>query len=101
MKEVRTFIKTASLTELEKAQELINDAISKFIQQQKSKQEVLDLLKEKGLTLEDLQDAYQDKRTKVKPKYRIKRKGEIFEWAGRGRRPKAFEGVELDKYLVD
>ena len=30
MKEVRSFIKTASLTELEKAQQLINDAISKY-----------------------------------------------------------------------
>mgnify|MGYP003676972054 CR=1 FL=1 len=58
MKEVRSFIKTASLTELEKAQQLINDAISKYTQQQKAKQEVLDLLKEKGLTLEDLSTAW-------------------------------------------
>jgi len=83
MKEVRAFINTASLTELEKA-----------------KQEVLDLLKEKGLTLEDLQDITSDKRTKVAPKYRMELNGEVIEWTGRGRRPKAFEGVELEKYLA-
>jgi DNA-binding protein H-NS len=26
--------------------------------------------------------------------------GEVIEWTGRGRRPKAFEGVELQKYLA-
>jgi len=81
MKEVRSFIKTASLTDLEKAQQLINDAISKYTQQQKAKQEV-------------------DKRTKVKPKYRMELNGETIEWTGRGRRPKAFEGVELEKFLA-
>ena len=100
MKEVRAFIKTASLTELEKAKQLVTDAISKYTQQQKAKQEVLDLLKEKGLTLEDLQDGASDKRTKVKPKYRMELNGETIEWTGRGRRPKAFEGVELEKFLA-
>jgi len=100
MKEVRAFIKTASLTELEKAQQLVADAISKYTQQQKAKQEVLDLLKEKGLTLEDLQDTSADKRTKVKAKYRIEVDGEIIEWTGRGRRPKAFENVDLQKHLA-
>jgi DNA-binding protein H-NS len=65
MKEVRAFIKTASLTELEKAQQLVPDAISKYTQQQKAKQVVLELFKEIGLTLEDLQDTSADKRTKV------------------------------------
>lgn len=100
MKEVRAFIKTASLTELEKAQQLVTDAISKYTQQQKAKQEVLDLLKEKGLTLEDLQDTSADKRAKVKAKYRIEVDGEIIEWTGRGRRPKAFENVDLQKHLA-
>lgn len=100
MKEVRAFIKTASLTELEKAQQLVTDAISKYTQQQKAKQEVLDLLKEKGLTIEDLHDITSDKRTKVAPKYRMELNGEVIEWTGRGRRPKAFEGVELEKYLA-
>ena len=100
MKEVRAFIKTASLTELEKAQQLVTDAISKYTQQQKAKQEVLDLLKEKGLTLEDLQDGAADKRTKVKAKYCIEVDGEIIEWTGRGRRPKAFENVDLQKHLA-
>ena len=57
MKAVRSFIKTASLTELEKAQQLINDAISKYTQQ-------------------------------------------TIEWTGRGRRPKAFEGVDIEKFLA-
>ena len=100
MKEVRSFIKTASLTELEKAQQLITDAIAKYTEQLQAKQEVLDLLKEKGLTLEDLQDTSADKRTKVKAKYRIEVDGEIIEWTGRGRRPKAFENVDLQKHLA-
>ncbi|XQF89897.1 H-NS family nucleoid-associated regulatory protein [Pseudoalteromonas espejiana] len=100
MKEVRSFIKTASLPELEKAQQLIGDAIAKYTEQLQAKQEVLDLLKEKGLTLEDLQDGTSDKRTKVKAKYRIEVDGEVIEWTGRGRRPKAFEGVDLQKHLA-
>ena len=100
MKEVRSFIKTASLTELEKAQQLITDAIAKYTEQLQAKQEVLDLLKEKGLTLEDLQDGTADKRTKVRDKYRIEVDGEVIEWTGRGRRPKAFEGVDLQKHLA-
>ncbi|MBQ4800665.1 H-NS histone family protein [Pseudoalteromonas sp. MMG006] len=100
MKEVRSFVKTASLTELEKAQQLISDAIAKYTEQLQAKQEVLDLLKEKGLTLEDLQDGAADKRTKVKAKYRIEVDGEFIEWTGRGRRPKAFEGVDLQKHLA-
>ena len=101
MKEIRSFVKSASLTELEKAKQLIDTAIEKYTQQQEAKKEVLDLLKEKGLTLEDLQDvATTDKRTKVKPKYRIEVNGEIVEWTGRGKRPKAFQGVDLTKHLA-
>ncbi|MFM9745670.1 hypothetical protein ACKI2C_49800, partial [Streptomyces brasiliscabiei] len=85
MKEIRSFIKSASLTDLEKAQSLIENAIAKYTQQQQAKQEVLDLLKEKGLTLEDLQDIAGDKRTKVMPKYRIEFEGKIVEWTGRGK----------------
>lgn len=100
MKEIRTFIKSASLSELEKAHALLNDAIVKFTQQQQAKQEVLDLLKEKGLTLDDLQDANNDKRTKVQPKYRIEHEGKMVEWTGRGKRPKAFQNVDLTKHLA-
>jgi DNA-binding protein H-NS len=100
MKEVRSFIKMASLTELEKAQQLISDAILKYTQQQQAKQEVLDLLKEKGLTLEDLHDGASDKRAKVKAKYRMNVDGKVIEWTGRGRCPKAFEGVELENFLA-
>lgn len=100
MKEIRSFIKSASLTDLEKAQSLIENAIAKYTQQQQAKQEVLDLLKEKGLTLEDLQDIAGDKRTKVMPKYRIEFEEKIVEWTGRGKRPKAFQGVELTKHLA-
>ncbi|MDN3377126.1 MULTISPECIES: H-NS family nucleoid-associated regulatory protein [unclassified Pseudoalteromonas] len=100
MKEIRSFIKSASLTDLEKAQSLIENAIAKYTQQQQAKQEVLDLLKEKGLTLDDLQDIAGDKRTKVMPKYRIEFEGKIVEWTGRGKRPKAFQGVELTKHLA-
>lgn len=56
MKEIKAFIKSASLADLEKAQALLADAIEKYTQQQQAKQEVLELLKEKGLTLEDLQE---------------------------------------------
>ncbi|MFY8325927.1 H-NS histone family protein [Pseudoalteromonas sp. ZZD1] len=100
MKEIRSFIKSASLTDLEKAQALIENAIAKYTQQQQAKQEVLDLLREKGLTLDDLQDVAGDKRTKVMPKYRIEFEGKIVEWTGRGKRPKAFQGVELTKHLA-
>ena len=75
MKEIRSFVKSASLTELEKAKQLIDTAIEKYTQQQEAKKEVLDLLKEKGLTL-------------------------IVEWTGRGKRPKAFQGVDLTKHLA-
>lgn len=100
MKEVKTFIKTASLADLEKAQALLADAIEKYTQQQQAKQEVLDLLRAKGLTVDDLQDVNNDKRTKVMPKYRIEFEGKIVEWTGRGRRPKAFQNVDLTKYLA-
>ncbi|WP_404340464.1 H-NS family nucleoid-associated regulatory protein [Pseudoalteromonas mariniglutinosa] len=101
MKELRAFIKSASLSELEKAKQLIDTAIDKYTKQQEAKKEVLDLLKEKGLTLDDLQDiAGADKRTKVKPKYRIEYNGETVEWTGRGKRPKAFQGVDLTKHLA-
>ena len=100
MKEVKTFIKTASLADLEKAQALLADAIERYTQQQQAKQEVLDLLRAKGLTVDDLQDVNNDKRTKVMPKYRIEFEGKIVEWTGRGRRPKAFQNVDLTKYLA-
>lgn len=100
MKEIKAFIKSASLTDLEKAQALLTDAIAKYTEQQQAKQEVLDLLKAKGLTLEDLQDSNNDKRTKVMPKYRIEFEGETVEWTGRGKRPKAFQGVDLTKHLA-
>ena len=100
MKEIKAFIKSASLSDLEKAQALLGDAIAKYTQQQQAKQEVLDLLKAKGLTLDDLQDGANDKRTKVMPKYRIEFEGEIVEWTGRGKRPKAFQGVELTDHLA-
>ncbi|MBE0378578.1 MULTISPECIES: H-NS family nucleoid-associated regulatory protein [Pseudoalteromonas] len=100
MKEIKAFIKSASLADLEKAQALLADAIEKYTQQQQAKQEVLELLKEKGLTLEDLQEGANDKRTKVMPKYRIEFEGKIVEWTGRGKRPKAFQGVELTKHLA-
>ena len=100
MKEIKAFIKSASLADLEKAQALLAGAIAKYTQQQQDKQEVLELLKAKGLTLEDLQDSNNDKRTKVMPKYRIEFEGETVEWTGRGKRPKAFQGVELTKHLA-
>ncbi|KPH63261.1 histone family protein nucleoid-structuring protein H-NS [Pseudoalteromonas porphyrae] len=100
MKEVKAFIKSASLIELEKAQALLGAAIAKHTEQQQAKQDVLDLLKEKGLTLEDLQDIVGDKRTKVLPKYRIEHEGKIVEWTGRGKRPKAFQDVDLTKHLA-
>ncbi|NMM40526.1 H-NS family nucleoid-associated regulatory protein [Pseudoalteromonas arctica] len=100
MKEVKAFIKSASLSDLEKAQTLLGDAIAKYTEQQHAKQEVLDLLKAKGLTLYDLQDVANDKRTKVMPKYQIEFEGKIVKWTGRGKRPKAFQGVELTEHLA-
>ena len=100
MKEIKAFIKSASLADLEKAKALLADAIEKYTQQQQAKQEVLELLKEKGLTLEDLREGANDKRTKVMPKYRIEFEGKIVEWTGRGKRPKAFQGVDLTKHLA-
>lgn len=102
MKDIRAFIKSASLVELEKAKKLIDNAIEEQQKQLQAKQEVLDLLKAKGLTIDDLQQvAATDKRTKVKPKYRIEFEGEIVEWTGRGKRPKAFQGVDLTKHLAE
>ncbi|MCF6436346.1 MULTISPECIES: H-NS family nucleoid-associated regulatory protein [Pseudoalteromonas] len=101
MREIKSFIKSASFTELEKAAELINDAIESQREQQQVKEEVLALIKEKGLTLDDLvAGAPVDKRAKVKPKYRIEKDGEVFEWTGRGKTPKAFVGVNLDDYTI-
>ena len=51
MKEIRSFVKSASLSELEKAKQLIDTAIEKYTQQQEAKKEVLDLLKEKKILL--------------------------------------------------
>ncbi|WP_105167760.1 H-NS histone family protein [Pseudoalteromonas sp. T1lg23B] len=101
MREIKSFIKSASFNDLEKAAELINDAIESQREQQQVKEEVLALIKEKGLTLDDLVAGVPvDKRAKVKPKYRIEKDGEVFEWTGRGKTPKAFVGVNLDDYTI-
>ncbi len=47
MKEIRSFVKSASLTELEKAKQLIDSAIEKYTQQQEAKKEVLESVKRK------------------------------------------------------
>ena len=101
MKDIKSFIKDASFSDLEKAKALIESALTERQAKERAKQEVLALLKEKGLTVDDLVDSgAQDKRAKVQAKYRITRDGETFEWSGRGKRPKAFEGVLLEQYLV-
>lgn len=101
MREIKSFIKSASFNELEKAAELINEAIDSQREQQQVKEEVLALIKEKGLTLEDLVGGAQsDKRAKVKAKYRIEKDGQVFEWTGRGKTPKAFADVNLDDYTI-
>ena len=101
MKEIKTFIKSATFNELEKAAELINSALNSQREQEQKKVEVLALIKEKGLTVEDLLDSNAiDKRAKVKVKYKIQSGGEIHEWTGRGKTPKAFQGVDLAKYKV-
>jgi DNA-binding protein H-NS len=101
MKEIKSFIKSASVSELEKALGLISDAIASQKAQEAAKAEVLALIKDKGLTVEDLlESAPLDKRSKVAIKYRIEKDGEIFEWSGRGKRPKAFMNVDLQKYAV-
>ncbi len=100
MRQIKSFIKSANFADLEKANALIAEAIDERKEQEKAKLEVLELLKEKGLSLDDLVDSSSDKRAKVKPKYRITRDGETFEWSGRGKRPKAFQGVNLEQYLV-
>ena len=84
MKEIKSFIKSASVSELEKALGLINDAIASQKAQEAAKAEVLALIKDKGLTVEDLlESAPTDKRSKVAIKYRMEKDGEIFEWSGR------------------
>ncbi|MEQ3514988.1 H-NS histone family protein [Pseudoalteromonas sp. BZB3] len=101
MKEIRSFIKSASVSELEKALGLINDAIASQKAQEAAKAEVLALIKDKGLTVEDLlESAPTDKRSKVAIKYRMEKDGEIFEWSGRGKRPKVFVDVDLQQYAV-
>ncbi|ATC95240.1 H-NS family nucleoid-associated regulatory protein [Pseudoalteromonas tunicata] len=102
MKDIKSFIKEASFSDLEKAKVLIEAALNERQAQETAKQEVLALLKEKGLTLDDLvENNSADKRAKVQAKYRITRDGETFEWSGRGKRPKAFEGVLLEQYLAN
>ncbi len=54
MREIKSFIKNASYNDLEKAAELIEKALEEQKEQQQAKQEVLAMLKEKGLTVEDL-----------------------------------------------
>ncbi|MEM0514586.1 H-NS family nucleoid-associated regulatory protein [Pseudoalteromonas sp. YIC-827] len=100
MREIRAFAKSASINELEKAINILNTALDNQQQQEKAKQEVLQLMKEKGLSVEDIVDVTQDKRTKVEPKYRREFEGKMVEWSGRGKRPKAFQDVELAKYLA-
>ena len=79
MREIKSFIKSASFNELEKAAELINEALDSQREQQQVKDEVLALIKEKGLTLEDLVGGAQsDKRAKVKAKYRIEKRWASF-----------------------
>tara|TARA_B100000700_G_scaffold103277_1_gene116466 strand:- start:6408 stop:6713 length:306 start_codon:yes stop_codon:yes gene_type:complete len=100
VREIRAFAKTASMNELEKAINILNTALESQQQQEKAKQEVLELMKEKGLSVDDIVDSKQDKRTKVEPKYRREFEGKVVEWSGRGKRPKAFQDVDLTKYLA-
>ena len=100
MREIRAFAKTASMNELEKAINILNTALESQQQQEKAKQEVLELMKEKGLSVDDIVDSKQDKRTKVEPKYRREFEGKVVEWSGRGKRPNAFQDVDLTKYLA-
>jgi DNA-binding protein H-NS len=101
MREIKSFIKSASFAELNKAVELISEAINAQREQEKAKEEVLAMLKEKGLTVEDLVGTVtQDKRSKVEPKYRIEVDGEVHEWTGRGKTPKAFQGIKLEEHLI-
>ncbi|WP_440053657.1 H-NS histone family protein [Pseudoalteromonas sp. T1lg65] len=101
MRTIKSFIKEASFGDLEKALELIQKAIDEQREQEEAKKEVMAMLKEKGLTLDDLVgNAAPDKRAKVKPKYRVEKDGQVFEWTGRGKRPKAFQGVNLDDCLI-
>ncbi|AUJ70721.1 MULTISPECIES: H-NS histone family protein [Pseudoalteromonas] len=101
MREIKSFIKNASYGDLEKALELIQKALDEQKEQQQAKEEVLAMLKEKGLTLDDLVGTTSaDRRSKVKAKYRIEKDGEVIEWTGRGKTPKVFQGVNLDDYLI-
>lgn len=101
MREIKSFIKSASFAELNKAVELISEAINAQREQEKAKEEVLAMLKEKGLTVEDLMGSVTvDKRSKVEPKYRIEVDGEVHEWTGRGKTPKAFQGIKLEDFLI-
>ncbi|MCG7564008.1 MULTISPECIES: H-NS histone family protein [Pseudoalteromonas] len=101
MREIRSFIKTASYSDLNKALELIQAAIDEQAKQEEAKKEVLALIKEKGLSLEDFaSESATDKRSKVRPKYRIEKDGEVFEWTGRGKTPKAFVGVNLEDHKI-
>ncbi|WMN59745.1 H-NS histone family protein [Pseudoalteromonas xiamenensis] len=101
MREIKSFIKSASFADLNKALELISEAIDSQREQEKAKEEVLAMLKEKGLTLDDLVGSVaQDKRSKVEPKYRIEVDGQVHEWTGRGKTPKAFQGVKLEEHLI-
>ncbi|GEK09221.1 H-NS histone family protein [Pseudoalteromonas sp. McH1-7] len=102
MREIKSFVKTASPSDLEKALEYIQKALDEQKEQQQAKAEVMAMLKEKGLTLDDLVgEGAADRRSKVKPKYRIIIDGEVTEWTGRGKTPKVFQGVNLDDYLIE
>ncbi|KZN49947.1 H-NS histone family protein [Pseudoalteromonas luteoviolacea] len=101
MREIKSFIKNASFSDLTKAYELLQEAIAQQQEQAQAKEEVLALLKEKGLTLDDLVGSgAMDKRSKVSPKYRIEIDGKVHEWTGRGKTPKAFANVNLDDYKI-
>lgn len=100
MREIKAFAKNASSSEIKKAISILESALETLEEQEKAKQEVLDLIKSKGLSVEDLVDNKPDKRAKVEPKYRREFEGEVVEWSGRGKRPKAFQDVDLTKYLA-
>ncbi|MFC3032207.1 H-NS family nucleoid-associated regulatory protein [Pseudoalteromonas fenneropenaei] len=101
MREIKSFIKSASFSDLNKALELISEAIESQRAQEQAREEVMAMLKAKGLTVEDLMGGAQpDKRSKVEPKYRIEKDGKVYEWTGRGKTPKAFQGVTLEDHLI-
>lgn len=102
MQQVKQFIKGASYAELQKAVELIQKEIADRKDVELAKAEVLELMRSKGLSINDFsgEKVESDKRSKVEAKYRIVVDGVTHEWTGRGKRPKAFIGVDLTKHLI-